>query len=105
MNHNTINTLLGKIRLRLLEISEVIEPEIREYEADESYFGTRCVRGRRDRGASGKTIVFGIFKRNGKVYTEIVPDVKSATLQAIIRGRADYPHLYTQMDGVGMTAW
>jgi hypothetical protein len=26
------------------------------------------------RGASGKTIVFGIFKRNDCVYTEIVPD-------------------------------
>jgi transposase-like protein len=29
------------------------------------------VRGKRGRGASGKTIVFGIFKRNGCVYTEI----------------------------------
>ncbi len=54
---------------------------------DESYFGARRVRGRRGRGAFGKTIVFGIFKRNGKVYTEIVPDCARATLQAIIRGR------------------
>lgn len=28
-----------------------------------------------------------IFKRHGCVYTEIVPDCKKATLQAIIRGR------------------
>ncbi len=34
-------------------------------------------------------MVFGIFKRNGRVYTEIVPDCKSATLQAVIRGRVD----------------
>ena len=26
-----------------------------------------------DEGALGKTIVFGIFKRNGKVYSKIVP--------------------------------
>lgn len=41
----------------------------------------------RGRGASGKTIVFGLLKRDDKVYTEIVPDCKKATLQAIIRGR------------------
>lgn len=45
------------------------------------------MRGKRGRGATGKTILFGIFKRNGCVYTEIVPDCKKVTLQAIIRGR------------------
>jgi len=44
------------------------------------------VRGKPGRGASGKTIVFGICKRNGSVYTEIVPNCKARTLQAIIRG-------------------
>lgn len=47
----------------------------------------RVVRGKRGRGASGKTIAFGIFKRKGCVYTEIVPDYRKATLQAIIGGR------------------
>ena len=36
---------------------------------------------------NGKTIVFGIFKRNGHVYTEIVPDCSKATIQAVIRGK------------------
>ncbi len=36
----------------------------------------------------GKTAVFGLFKRNGQVYTEIVPDCRKVTLQGIIRGRA-----------------
>ncbi len=45
-----------------------------QIEVDESYFGARRVRGKRGRGAGGKTIVFGIYKRNGKVYTEIVPN-------------------------------
>ena len=31
-----------------------------------------------------KTIVFWLLKRNGKVYTEIVPDVKAKTLIPII---------------------
>ena len=57
-------------------------------EVDESYFGPRRVPGKRGCGASGKTIVFGIFKRNGKVlYTEMVPDARKKTLQDIIRGK------------------
>ena len=56
-------------------------------EVDESYFGPRRIPGKRGRGASGKTIVFGVFKRQGKVYTEIVPDARKKTLQAIIRGK------------------
>ena len=55
-------------------------------EVDESYFGARR-EGKCGRGATGKTIVFGIYKRNGKVFTEIVFDVKKHTLQAIIHGR------------------
>jgi transposase-like protein len=47
------------------------------------------VRGKRGRGAAGKTIVFGLLKREGCVYTEIVPDASKRTLQAIIRGKTD----------------
>jgi transposase-like protein len=45
------------------------------------------LRGKRGRGAARKTIVFGLLKRDGRVYTEVVPDCKKAALQAIIRGR------------------
>jgi len=56
-------------------------------EVDESYFGARRVRGKKGRGAGGKTIVFGILERQGKVYTEIVPDASKQPLQAAIRGQ------------------
>lgn len=56
---------------------------------DESYFGARRVRGKRGRGARGKTIVFGIYKRNGRVYTEVVPNCKKSFIQAIIRGKVE----------------
>ena len=59
-----------------------------DLEADESYFGPRRVRGRRGRGAGGKTIVLGLLKRDDQVYTEIAPNASKATLQAIIRGKA-----------------
>ena len=81
------NAIFLKIRRRLAEACQR-EAFIRggEVEVDESYFGPRRVRGKRGRGALGKTIVFGIFERDGRVYTEIVPDAKKRTLQAIIRG-------------------
>ena len=67
----------------------MLSPFAGEVEVDKSYFGARRVKGLRGCGAKGKTIVFGIFKRQGKVYTEIVPDCSRATLQGIIRGRIE----------------
>ena len=55
-----------------------------EIEADESYFGGTW-KGKRGRGAVGKVAVFGLLKRNGKVYTVVVPNAQSATLLPIIR--------------------
>ena len=85
----TINKMLKAIRQRIAEVCEQASPFSGQIEVDESYFGARRVKGKRGRGASGKTIVFGIFKRNGKVYTEIVPDVAKKTLQSIIRGKVE----------------
>ena len=87
LNRNTVNRILRLIRIRLSEYCEAQSPYSGIVEVDESYFGARRVKGKRGRGAYGKTIVFGIFKRNGHVYTEIVPDCSKATLQAVIRGR------------------
>ena len=42
------------------------------FELDESYFGAKRVRGKRGRGAAGKTPVFGLLKRGDKVFTKIV---------------------------------
>lgn len=55
-----------------------------EIEADESYFGG-ARKGKRGRGAAGKTAVFGLLKRDGKVYIVVVPNTQSATLLSIIR--------------------
>ena len=57
------------------------------FELDESYFGARRVRGKRGRGAAGKTPVFGLLKRDGKVYVEIVRNYSRASLLPIIQGK------------------
>lgn len=89
LNRNTVNRYLKEIRKRIAKHSEKQSPFSGEVEVDESYFGARRIRGKRGRGAYGKTIVFGIFQRNGKVYTKIVPNVKRKTLQAVIQGRVN----------------
>ena len=98
LSRNTINRYLKAIRVRLAEFCEAESPFSGEVEVDESYFGARRIKGKRGRGAYGKTIVFGVFKRNGKVYTEIVPDCSKATLQAVIRGKVS-PESVIYSDG------
>lgn len=81
-----LTVIFDNIRSKIANWCEESAPFSGTIEVDESYFGTRRIPGKRSRGASGKTIVFGIFKREVKVYTEIVPDALKKTLQRIIRG-------------------
>jgi transposase-like protein len=83
----SITNIFDKLRSKIAYWCEHQMPFEGTIEVDESYFGPRRIPGKRGRGASGKTIVFGIFKRQGQVYTEIVPDTRKKTLQRIIRGR------------------
>ena len=53
-------------------------------------FGATRGRGVRACGARGKTTVFGLFGRNGRVYAEIVPEfVQDPHSRRIIRGRVE----------------
>jgi transposase-like protein len=67
-------------RERMVKICEESSPLSGEIEVDESYFGASRVRGKRGRGSRGKPIVFGLLKREGKVYIEIVSDVTKDTM-------------------------
>ena len=77
------------IRERIAEKCAIESPLSGEVEVDESFFGAGRVKGKRGRGAGGKIIVFGLLKRNSKVYTKIVPNCSRATLQAVILGKVD----------------
>jgi len=83
----TINKLLLKLRIRVAQVCDASSPFSGEVEVDESCFGARRVRGKKGRGAGGKTIVLGILERQGKVYTEIAPDASRKQRQAAIRGQ------------------
>jgi transposase len=84
INRNTAQRIYNEIRIKLARECEKRSPFKGEVEVDESYFGGRR-KGQRGRGAADKVPVFGILKRNGRVYTRIVEDVSRKTLRTIIR--------------------
>ena len=88
INRNTINRYFNLFR-RKIAASTLAEGKLfsGEIECDESYFGAKRIRGKRGRGAAGKTPVFGLLKRDGNVYVEIVENCSKASLMPIIQGK------------------
>ena len=72
VNKSTAAYYFHRLRLLIYQNSSHLEMFDGEVEADESYFGGHR-KGKRGRGAAGKIAVFGLLKRNGKVYTVAVP--------------------------------
>lgn len=52
-------------------------------ELDEAYVGGRRA-GKRGRGAEGKTIVMGLKERDGRIATEVIPNIKKDTLRGVV---------------------
>jgi transposase len=84
VNKTAASYYFQRLRQIIYDNSEHLELLGGEVEVDESYFGGRR-KGKRGRGAAGKVPVFGLLKRNGKVFTVIAPDAKANTLMPIIR--------------------
>ena len=65
INRNTINSYYNEFRRKIflhsLNKKDKFEGDI---ELNESYFGAKRIRGKRGRGAVGKTPVFGVLKRD-----------------------------------------
>src|SRR3990167_2608513 len=83
----SINTVYAKFRLRIIGLVGLNGELDGEVEVDESYFGARRVRGKRGRGARGKTPVVGLLKRGGSVYTQIIKNCTRDQLMPIIKGK------------------
>ena len=88
INRNTVNRYFNLFRHKI--VASTVRPGDRlsgEIECDESYFGAKRIRGKRGRGAAGKTPVFGLLKREGNVYVEIVENCSKQSLIPIIQGK------------------
>ncbi len=87
INRNTVNSIYQKIRLKITQLSIDAHREVGDFEVDESYFGDAQSPGKTGRGAAGKTPVFGILKRDGKVFINVVKNCTKEKLLLIIEGR------------------
>ncbi len=91
----TINSYLKKIRLQIVKYCESIQPEKTGSAAS---YGLRnlslhqpqdvAVAVKTDVDRVVKPVIFGIYKSDNKVFTEILPDVSRSMIQAIARGRS-----------------
>ena len=90
ISRQSINRIFRYIRLIIAkECEKNVILEVGEIELDESYFGAKRVKGKRGRGASGKIPVFGLLKRNGKLYTKIIQNCSVSEIMPIIEELAD----------------
>jgi transposase-like protein len=87
ISRNSINKIFAKIRQRIFQMTLQEGRQYGVLEVDESYFGAKRIRGKRGRGAAGKTPVFGLLKRGGKVYVEIIKKASRSELLPIIQGK------------------
>ena len=88
ISRNSVNKIYSQIRQKILLCDNSEQEKFSgELEVDESYFGEKRVRGKRGRGAAGKTPVFGLLKRDGKVFVQIVKNCTRAELMTIIQGK------------------
>ena len=69
------------------------------FELDESYFGAKRVRSKRGRGASKKIPVFGMLKRDSKIYTQIVKNASTKELMPIITRHSSLKDSIIYTDG------
>ena len=84
-NRKTIDNYYNLFRLKIIEYQEKQKVKLRGHiEIDESYFGSRHFGDPRGRSTATKIPVIGLLKRNGLVYTEILPDASRSSIMPII---------------------
>ncbi len=85
VDYQSVTRVYQRLREAIYHVTELEGGKLKgEIEIDESYFGGRR-KGKRGRGATGKSIVFGLLERNGRVYTKVVEQVTAEELMAHIR--------------------
>ncbi len=88
VSRNSINKILKHIRIKMAAACEKESPFNKgEIEMDESYFGARRIRGKKGRGAYGKTLVFGLKKRKGQVYTQVIKNCSKQEILPLITSK------------------
>jgi len=94
VEYHTVSRVYQKLRQIIYHVAELEGARMSgEIEIDESYFGGKR-KGKRGRGAAGKSIVFGLLERDGRVYTRVVEQVSAQELMTHIRRRTRKGSVY-----------
>lgn len=91
-----VSRIYQRLRAVIYHLAELEGAENKlsgEIEIDEAYFGGKR-KGLRGRAAKGKSIVFGLLERDGRIYTKIVESVSASTLMEHIRARTRKGSVY-----------
>lgn len=94
LGYQSVTRVYNRIRNLLTHLCELEGAKMSgEIELDESYFGGRR-KGQRGRAAGGKSVVFGLLERDGRVYTKVVESVDAYTLMEIIKKKSRKGSVY-----------
>lgn len=94
LSYHAVERVYRRLRELLSPICELEGAKLSgKIELDETYFGGKR-KGKRGRGAAGKSVVFGLLERDGRVYTRVVSNVSAPTLLEIIRRKCRKGSVY-----------
>lgn len=94
ISRQSVNKIIKNIRILIAKECEKTSKMQGEIEIDESYFGAKRVRGKRGRGAGRKTPIFGMLKRNGCVWTQVVKNCSASELLPILQDCSEFERIH-----------
>lgn len=80
----TYKTAWRMCKLIRQQLEEKKDPFGGEVEVDETYYGPKSEKGKRGRGSERKVAVVGVVERDGGIHTQVIPNAKKETLQAVV---------------------
>jgi transposase len=94
VDYQTVTRAYQHLREALYHVAELEAGKLKgEIEIDEGYFGGRR-KGKRGRGAAGKSVVLGLLERDGRVYTKVVEQVTADALMTHIKNHTRKGSVY-----------
>ena len=103
VNVKVITRVYHRIRKALYHLTELEASNLKgEIELDEAYFGGKG-KGKRGRAAAGKSVVFGLLERDGRVHTKVVESVSAAELMQHIQGKTPKAPSISRMPFAGIS--
>lgn len=89
-----VTRIYHRLREALYHVTELEAGKLKgEIELDEAYFGGKR-KGQRGRATAGKSVVFGLLERDGRVYTKVVESVSAEELRHHIQAHTRKGSVY-----------